>query len=385
MHSLENTSSNQLNLQQIPPSSFSQVQQPFERSLVNNLSTIGRACEDPNGDCFSIGFATIKVVFNLVTAPFVVLYEWLGRMFWPTASLLGVSEAAFDATQGMQINPAKLGLRPEPIALNELELSNVSIEFTELLTLFDQIFTPANSGCNASEIQRVKRYINSYIEYIAGSGLPSQIYAESIRAYAKNIIFEMQKPDTEVPTNKKITAFMEIADACQNCQPRRYEESKRQYLLLTNRTTTVEQQLLTWLQMLKDDIIIGGFQTGQFHVINHARAMPTLANKWGLDNQDRVNMEDPYRDGFCGGGFSESVADSLLDYEYIPARLVDSIKARFDCEANNDLINNYLAHENGVPDDFAIQFYEPSVLHVDQMVINAKGVAWILKKQGFLI
>jgi hypothetical protein len=315
----------------------------------------------------------------LITAPFVLLYEWLVGV----EDTSNISQAALDATRGMQINPAKLGLRPEPIALNELELAGEIIDFNEMLVCFDKYYTTNNTGFTPPEIASTRGYIEGYITYIQETNLPSEMYRNNIQGFARNIIFEMLKPDDKVPVHKKITAFMEIANACEKCRPRRYEESKRQYLLLANRMTTMDQKLLVWIQMLKDDIIIQAFQRGQFHVINRARNMPTLANKWGLDNVDQVNTNDEHIG--CGGSYSESEADAVLTNGYFPARLVDSIKARFDFEGDNELLNEYLQHEDGLPSDFATQFYERSSTQLDQMAINAKGVAWILKKQGFLI
>ena len=372
-----------ISIQQAAPSSQSSpVRQYHQRDSLHNN---GRATDE---SCCDILQEIFKIVVDIIKAPLIFIYDFLKGMLCPDAESLRVSEEALAATQGMRINPARLAAKPEPIALNELELNNISVEFNEIVTLYDEIFTRPDHGMSAEVVNHARQYIVDYSTYVERGPHPTTLYTQNIQGFAKNIIFEMKKPDEEVPLAKKITALLEIADACEHCRPRRYEESKRQYLLLTNRMTTIDQQILTWLQMLKDDIIIQAFQHGQFHVINAARNMQHLARKWGLDNEDQCNIDDEYIG--CGRGFSEWQADATLEANYFPARLVDSIKARLDTEANNDTVNNYLANCNNLPDDYATTFYEvdrtadPTGPMRGRLVLNCKGVAFLLKELHFL-
>ena len=140
---------------------------------------------------------------------------------------------------------------------------------------------------------------------------------------------------------------------------------------------------------MKENLIIEAFQTTQFHVINRARSMRDLATKWGLDNDDQVNLNDPNRN--IHDHFTSTQADRVLETNYFPARIIDAIKERFDAEGDNSVVNSYFQNCRNLPSRWDRDFYEvdrsadPRGTTRGRMVLTYQAVAWILKNEGFLI
>jgi hypothetical protein len=166
---------------------------------------------------------------------------------------------------------------------------------------------------------------------------------------------------------------LQIADAAENCKPRIYEESMRQFKELTNRGELMEQKFLRWIQIVKEDIILHHYVSGQpVHVLNRARNL--VGREWGLDN-DEVAAQDEHIE--MGGRTTAEEFKATLKAHFTPALLIEEIIKRLLQDGNNTEVNQFL--QGILPEEFS-DF--DSIF--DGPRIKCKGVALILEKLGFL-
>ena len=108
-------------------------------------------------------------------------------------------------------------------------------------------------------------------------------------------------------------------------------------------------------------------------MINRARQL--VGREWGLEVNDIVQNDEHIG---CGGNASKEEYIAVLKANYVPPRLVDSIRARIIYDGNNTLINDYMQHHLPANIDIATLFESNGT------TINCRGVAWLLQSHGFL-
>lgn len=368
----------------------------FEPLTYAHNSTIN-SMNPADQDCLSFLYDLSATVLSYILAPFVFVFDFIWANFFaeeagllnlgnpragtindpsrgPVDPKTGVSFAAIAETKNYEIAKDRLAHRPEPLLAEELQREGVNqIDVGELVAFFDRTIADSGSDVPAGEAAHARRYIQHYVDFIQRRSGPSDMYNNNLKLTAQNFILEMRKPYLEVPLHKRRAAFFELADAAEHCRPRMYEEMQRQYKMVTNQQLTIEQKLLMWLQMLKEDILIQKFQGTQFHVINRARN--EVGGEWGLDANE-ISQNDEHIG--CGGSTSKEEYVKVLTKNYTPGRMVDAIHSRLIYDGNNELINQYMQHHLTDGTD------PTSLFESNGTTINHKGVAWLLIQHGFL-
>lgn len=388
-----------------PPQRFEPIVNDYDR----NVSTIS----NPDDDCDP--FECCGCVLSIIFSPFIALYDWICS-FFPTYNLgdpnagiiedrfhgridavTGASQDAVDATSGLKVNQARLQDAPAPFSVESLDLSVIDIDLNELKALFDQLLLDNPTCLHRDEINRITEKLQKYIRYVISDTVDqnkfpgatrTDVYNQNLRIMAKHIIHEMKKPYTQIPLAKRIIAFKGLADAADECVPRIYEETQRHLKALkTNSTATSEnamrEYLLTALQTLKEEIILNSARNSEpVHVLNRARKL--IGDKWGLDRSD-VNLDDQHEAQGSGGKTTAQEFTTLMEDNFIPCRIVDTIRTKLIMDGNPSFITAYLqAH---LPDTIdALSIYENNGTDAKpNMTLNCKGIAWVLQNERFLV
>lgn len=302
------------------------------------------------------------MIYELVKDTLVNVYEWLAGQTDPN-----MDAASTAAAQHLRVNRSRISERPEPLPIPDLDAHGREIQLNELTAYAGGLFP---------NDQSILWAIGRFVTYASHSQTDELLprYFEGLRQYARGIIFEMRKPD--VSQEKKQHALKEIADAMQNCEPRIYAETRKQWLILTNCYTNLDQQILAWLMEFKENLVTSRFQTcGEFHPLNYARR---VLPDWGLDN-DPENLSDPFATAFGGIPWGPLSYRYMFNKEYTAERLIAVIKTRLDLEPQQRVTTFLGEIADQLPEKWYADYYE-----ADKIRLNHHGVAWLLQHLSFL-
>jgi hypothetical protein len=169
----------------------------------------------------------------------------------------------------VQITPLSIAKAPKPIELDKLKQTIDSvqppIEVEELLTQYDKIFkgVPNDEILCKGDGKRNKSLARStlemgYINFIKSSGNLG-VYKEymklarpEISCFLRAIILELRKE--EIPLDKKQDVLKDLIETADHCPPRRHTGSLRVYRTISNQLETVEETLLQYIQLIKEDL-----------------------------------------------------------------------------------------------------------------------------------
>lgn len=211
-------------------------------------------------------------------------------------------------------------------------------------------------------------------------------FYDQIECCLKNILFEI-KDNPKLPPEKIKNVFLELAIAGGLCGARWLEESKRQFMALRlKHTTLIEHSVLQKLQSLKEDLLIELFQKQDtdYHILNAIRK--ELGEELGLDDSE------VYLDIFTPQLSEKTlkVIKRLFRDVYTPKRIINGLKERINLslqEAFDPDLFIYLDKkiENLYPymEDSA-QYVIDHFMKKDFKSINKKGVIFLLKEMGIL-
>ncbi len=329
------------------------------------------------------------LIFQIISWPFIALYNLIfGETLPPPPPLPVFDEAIMKLAEDYKINQARLGEVPEKIDFAELtaNLGGAVIPLNELLTQYDAVFG-APHDFPRNDISYEKRAENrqklaDFVAFIEARDTSysqtSLTYFDDLNLVVQNIIFELRKPADQVEMHKKVSALDELAEASDQCIPRRFEDAVRQFKVLTNRPTTLDNLFLGWVQELKEDIILECFQQDEYHVLNHARK--EIGEEWGLDRENGSLAEDRfYALGFMGARNPELYRRALA-VQYIPARVISALYEKQKYYGRNQVVNDYLGSIAAqLPDDFDYgEFFE-----ADGKTVSIKGIAFLLESLHF--
>jgi len=182
-------------------------------------------------------------------------------------------------------------------------IRNVEVNLDQLPLEYDRLFKNEEDPAIRKTLVDYVKYAkqNTYIPEVsffskllkAGE---EERYFEHLRLILKNLIFELQSDDSSLPEiekdkrlEKKKVTLISLSEAVYDCPTRRLEEPQRLLKRLVNREETVEEELLRFLESLKEEILLERCQMGQMHIINELRGIAGL--ELGLDRSE-VNLDD---------------------------------------------------------------------------------------------
>ncbi len=362
---------------------------------MNNISGVlpcfrGGTCSFPSqvnlGSLISKVVSVVVYVFSAIANAALSLFSMAVKSVKWTVNLILGSVCCCDCSgpyMGKVLNSAALNRAPLPLDLDELARHGALIDISHIVAEYRAVF---GQQARDSDVN----FLNGLVELAnrQGNSDYDRLYYSTLKKLLQNIIIELRKPDNEI--EKKQRALAAIIEAQGRCTPRRLAECERQYKLLKTGNPEMEQLLLEYVQDLKEEILIEGFQSAQFHVINYIRSR--VGRELGL-NTSRLNLEDPHLR--AGGTPSDTTIRNVFYAEYTPENVVEGVMTRIHLERNGDVCSAYIhqelreqAHRRGEDpndDEISQRILDQGVSFFNGHLINQAGVVFLLESIGILI
>ena len=228
------------------------------------------------------------------------------RLAPPTVPPIPILEIPPAILTSVAINEDAVVLAPRPFDPTTLRHiareANPRIAQEEILDLFDGIFADIPDGevidndqgipiTKANARERIKTGYLNYIQTHGNQGGVgyNPLVAKSMDLYLKGVIYELRKDEHSL--EKKQEALKNLAQAASHCPPRRHEEAKKVYLVLSSQMETLDQIILGYVQQAKEALFRNYYSLSNEPVMTLNYIRRIVGVELGLD-VDPINLED---------------------------------------------------------------------------------------------
>lgn len=314
-----------------------------------------------------IAMNTLKVIAALLLAV-------------PALALYSLSSFLSLVMGSPQINEAQLVEKPPAISLpTEAESYDIdSLRFWFNESCKDHPLKDSFEGMLDKVISRDANAAQAHY-------LDPRIFYGNLEAYLKYTAYLLK----DMTPEERAPALDSLAVASSVCAPTWIEGTKK-VIRKIKKEEEARIQLLSWLQELKEEIILDWGQTKldlQWHSINYNRTL--IGDEVGLDTSDLAN--DAYINGQTISIFSKNFLLWFFSTQYTPDKVIKSIKESINLQPFNaeygDLMKDYLMLEYGYSEQEAADLYMSFYTfdENDNPSITENGVVLLLRSVGQFI